>query len=270
MIKKIIHIADLHFRTFKRHEEYREQAEKFFKEVDLILTKYSPDEVRIAILGDLVHQKITISNELSMVLSWFLNECAVRCKTIIIPGNHDLLEHNTDRLDSITPIVEMMRNKNIFYYKHSVCDVDDNVVWCPYSMIDGNSRPNIDEVKLEYGKDKTYIGLYHGPLTGSRTDLGFDIEGGDLTQFENLDIVMLGDIHMRQKLSYKGIPIIYSGSFIQQDFAESAGHGHGYLVWDLMTKEYEEVDIDTEHGFYTFKINSLDDIEFDKEVLVNS
>ena len=37
-----------------------------------------------------------------------------------------------------------------------------------------------------------------------------------------------------------------------------------------MSKEYEEVDIDTEHGFYTFKINSLDDIESDKEILVNS
>ena len=41
MIKKIIHIADLHFRTYKRHQEYREQSEKFFKEVDGILKSYN-------------------------------------------------------------------------------------------------------------------------------------------------------------------------------------------------------------------------------------
>lgn len=268
MIKKIVHIADLHFRTYKRHQEYKEQSEKFFKEVDDLLKEYNGDEIRIAILGDLVHQKITISNELSMIMSWFLNECASRCKTIIIPGNHDLLENNTDRLDSITPIVEMMRNKNIVYLKNSICHLDDNVVWCPYSMIEHNNRPNIEDFRDEYGNSKTFVGLFHGALSGSRTDLGFDIEGGDLTQFENLDIVLLGDIHMRQKLSYKGIPIVYSGSLIQQDFGESH-KGHGYLIWDLGTKEYTEHDISNDYGFYTFKVSSLEDIEDNKEVLVN-
>lgn len=268
MIKKIIHIADLHFRTYKRHQEYREQSEKFFKEVDDILKSYNKDEVRIAILGDLVHQKITISNELSMILSWFLNECAVRCKTIIIPGNHDLLENNADRLDSITPIVEMMRNDNIVYLKNSVCHLDDNIVWCPYSMLEHNSRPDIENAKDQYGDTRKYVGLYHGALSGSRTDLGFDIEGGDLTQFEGLDIVLLGDIHMRQHLTYNGTPIVYSGSLIQQDFGESY-KGHGYLLWDVETKKYTEHDIKNEYGFYTFKINSLEDIEEDKEVLAN-
>jgi DNA repair exonuclease SbcCD nuclease subunit len=269
MIKKIIHIADLHFRTFKRHQEYREQSEKFFYEIDQMLTEYKSDEIRIAILGDLVHQKITISNELSMILSWFLNECAKRCKTIIIPGNHDLLEKNTDRLDSITPIVEMMRNENIFYLKNSICHLDDNIVWCPYSMLEENKRPDIEDSKDRYGIDKTYVGLFHGALSGSRTDLGFDIEGGDLTQFDGLDLVLLGDIHMRQTLKYKNISIVYSGSFIQQDFAESANRGHGYLVWDIESKDYTEYDIDNDYGFYTFKINSLEDIELEKEILVN-
>lgn len=268
MIKKIIHIADLHFRTYKRHEEYREQSEKFFKEIDELLKIYDSSEIRIAILGDLVHQKITISNELSMILSWFLNECASRCKTIVIPGNHDLLENNTDRLDSITPIVEMMRNSNIHYFKSSICNLDDNIVWCPYSMLEHNKRPDIEMGRDQYG-DRTFIGLYHGPLNGSRTDLGFEIEGGDLTQFENLDIVLLGDIHMRQKLTYKNIPIVFSGSLVQQDFAESANKGHGYLLWDVETRTYTEHDLYNDYGFYTFKINSLTDIEEGKEVLVN-
>ena len=29
MIKKLFHIADLHFRTFKRHDEVREICQKF-------------------------------------------------------------------------------------------------------------------------------------------------------------------------------------------------------------------------------------------------
>lgn len=269
MVNKIIHLADLHFRTFKRHQEYKEQFDKFFIEVDEILSKTPSDEVRIAVLGDLVHQKITISNELTMILSWFLNECASRCKTIVIPGNHDLLENNTDRLDSITPVVEMMRNPNIYYFKKSICHLDDNIVWCPYSIIEHNSRPDIETARDEYGNDKTYVGLFHGPLTGSKTDLGFEIEGGDLEQFDGCDIVLLGDIHKRNHLEYKGIPIAYSSSFLQQDFGESSTKGHGYLVWDVNSKTYTEHDVPSDYGFYTFKITSIDDIEEEKEILTN-
>ena len=58
MIKKLIHISDIHFRTYKRHDEYQVVLEQFLNEIDLLTKKYSFDEARIVITGDIVHQKM--------------------------------------------------------------------------------------------------------------------------------------------------------------------------------------------------------------------
>ena len=85
MIKKLFHIADLHFRTYKRHDECRDVCQKFIDEVKGYITDngLNYDEARIVIAGDIVHQKITISNELSVLVSWFLEECSKLCSVIM-------------------------------------------------------------------------------------------------------------------------------------------------------------------------------------------
>ena len=40
MIKKIYHIADLHIRTFKFHDEYKEQFQKFIASVKENISKF--------------------------------------------------------------------------------------------------------------------------------------------------------------------------------------------------------------------------------------
>jgi hypothetical protein len=57
------------------------------------------------------------------------------------------------------------------------------------------------------------------------------------------------------------------GSLIQQDFGESVNN-HGICVIDLNDDNYHFVDIPTDYGFYTFKINSIEDIESELERLV--
>jgi len=61
---------------------------------------------------------------------------------------------------------------------------------------------------------------------------------------------------------------MYSGSLIQQNFGETVSK-HGYLWWDLDTKTFEEKDINSNYGFYQFKIKSLDDLENGSEELTN-
>ena len=46
--------------------------------------------------------------------------------------------------------------------------------------------------------------------------------------------------------------------------------GHGYLIWDVEHLDYTEHDIDTDYGYYVFKINSLVDIDKGKEYLTNA
>lgn len=57
MIKKIIHISDLHIRNFMYHDMYRRQFKLFLKSVKNNLSDYGIDEVRVVITGDIAHQK---------------------------------------------------------------------------------------------------------------------------------------------------------------------------------------------------------------------
>ena len=252
------------------HEEYKEIFQILIDESKEYCKEYDYEEIRIAIVGDLVHQKITISNEQLILSCWFLNELSKIGKVVIIAGNHDLLENNRDRVDSISPMIQLLDNENIAYYKESLCYEDDNIVWCNYSIFEGNSRPDIEShIPLQVSPPPTYVGLYHAPLVGASTDIGYEFsEGTSLEIFEGCDMVLLGDIHKRQHFEYKGIPIAYPSSLIQQNFGESVGK-HGYLIWDVESRTYIERDIANRYGFYQFKIKSLDDIEDGTEKLTN-
>jgi len=270
MVKKVIHIADIHIRTFRMHDVYGEVFKTFLKEIRVLVKDYNRDEVRIVIVGDLVHQKITISNELLTLGTWFLQKLEKIAPLRIVAGNHDFIENNKDRLDSITPMVNLLGGLDIEYYKgESDCHLDDNIVWCNYSIFDEEKRPDIEAARATHGPDKHYIGLYHAPLVGASTDIGYEFDHGiTLSHFEGCDMVMLGDIHKRQSWNYNGCPIAYPSSLIQQNFGETVSK-HGYLWWDLPTKTFEEHDIDSTHGFYQFKIKSMDDLENNAEKITN-
>ena len=60
-----------------------------------------------------------------------------------------ILENNKDRLDSITPMVQLLSDLDIRYYKESKCILDNNIVWCVYSIFEENGRPDIESAKLE-------------------------------------------------------------------------------------------------------------------------
>lgn len=270
MVKKIIHIADIHIRTFRMHDVYGEVFKQLFKELRNKVKGYEREEVRIVIVGDLVHQKITISNELIILLTWFLKKLEQIAPVVIVAGNHDFIENNRERIDSITPIVNLLPDLDINYYKgDSNCYLDENIVWCNYSIFDNNNRPDIEKSRLEHGKNKTYIGLYHAPIIGATTDVGYEFDHGlALSHFDGCDMVLLGDIHKRQFWNYNGCPIAYPSSLIQQNFGETVTK-HGYLWWDIESRTFEECDIDTNYGFYQFKIKSLNDIENNEEKLTN-
>ena len=84
MVKKIIHLADIHLRTFKLHKEYSEAFDETVKQVNTLIQDYERNEVRIVIAGDYVHQKITISNELLVIGTKFLKQLEGLAPVIII------------------------------------------------------------------------------------------------------------------------------------------------------------------------------------------
>jgi DNA repair exonuclease SbcCD nuclease subunit len=273
MVEKIIFIADVHIRNYKRLDEYRVQLKKFIDECTNIVNEHGSEHVRIVILGDLLHNKLDISGEGYVVASQFLKKLDELCQTIIIGGNHDMNMANLSRLDPISTIFNLCEfEQTIFLDKElgyeSGCLVDENITWALYSAFDGFSRPDIDDERIN-NPDNTIIGLFHGDIKSTKTDAGYALENGfDVSYFDGVDICMCGHIHKRQTLSYQGIPIVYVGSLIQQDHGENI-HGHGYMVLDVESLTLTEHNIPNDSGFYTFTINSIDDIENNVEELIN-
>lgn len=273
MIKKIIAVSDIHIRNLRRNEEYQEKLQNFIDKCKEITKPYKKEEVRIVIAGDLLQNKTDISPEAYLMCSWLLKSLSKIAKTIVIAGNHDISK-NEQRLDPITTIFSLSEFKNMYYLDkelgyESGCIVDDNVVWCLYSSFDNFNKPNIDECKIQ-NPDAKYVGLFHGELKSSKTDAGYQTQTGlDPSYFDGLDFCIMGHIHKRQEIKYNGIPLVYCGSLIQQDYGENLSK-HGFVIWDLEDETYEEVDFDDKvYGFYNFMINSEKDIDDDKEEIIN-
>jgi len=259
MINRLVHFSDLHVRLFKDHDLYRGILESALKEWKTL----QPD--RIVFTGDLVHSKNQLTPELIGFVSWLLTECAKISKLIIIPGNHDALMNNIERLDSLTPIINSLNNDDIIYYKDRGIYEDENVSWCVYSQFQGNIPPEIDTTK------GYKIGLFHGPINGLKTDLGFDFgdEAYDTKKFNGLDIVLCGDIHKRAVFEIpNGKRGVMIGSTIQNNMGESISN-HGYGVYDIETDEYSFINLPNPKPFLKFYINSIDCLINGNEKLVN-
>ena len=82
-----------------------------------------------------------------------------------------------------------------------------------------------------------------------------------------MDWTLCGDIHKRKVLKIDGRPVIMVGSLIQQNFGESVGK-HGFCIVDIENDKHTFKDVKNDWGFYTFKINSIEDIEQEKEKLL--
>jgi DNA repair exonuclease SbcCD ATPase subunit/3',5'-cyclic AMP phosphodiesterase CpdA len=249
-LKRIYHIADVHIRNVKRHKEYREVFEKMFEEI----RKRGTEDSIIYLAGDIAHAKLEMSPELVSEIVWLFKECAKHCPTILITGNHDCNMNNSDRLDVLTPIVDAISISNFHYLRDTQVFTIDDVDFSVFSILDKKENwPKADTLT-----GKTKIALFHGPVDNSTTDIGYVVSSRHFTTdiFDGYDLALLGDIHKRQEMiSPQGCKVVYAGSLVQQNFGETLDK-HGFVVWDLETKEYEAIDIPNDYGYYTLDIDS--------------
>jgi len=252
VINKIYHLADLHIRNLQRHKEYRQVFKKFLKQV-------KEDKIEDSVIyigGDIAHAKTEMSPELVQEISWFLTECSKLRETILITGNHDCNLNNSHRLDVLTPIIENLKNPRIHYLRDTGVYNIHNLTFVVYSILDNKENwPSGYDVEGEHK-----IALFHGPVNKSQTDIGYTVSSNSFTtdMFDGFDMVLMGDIHKRQILqAYEpdnGLPVIsYCGSMIQQNHGEVL-ENHGYLLWDVPTRSYEEFDIHNDYGFLTVDV----------------
>lgn len=221
----IAHTADVHIRSLSRHDEYRFILKSFVDDCK------SQKVDHIFVGGDIFHTKTTgISPEYIELLTWWLNEMSLVASVHLILGNHDLNLSNLSRQDAVSPIVSAMKNPKVHLYKRSgIYPIEKGFNFCVFSCIDEEKWPLIVPVPGDVN-----IAAFHGPVRGSVTETGWNIEEGtSVSFFENYDFVMLGDIHKPQILGYRdGKPwIAYPGSTIQQNYSEQLEHS--YLLWNI-------------------------------------
>lgn len=246
-IDRIYHIADVHVRNVKRHEEYRQVFKKLYAYIKKTKTKNSV----IYVAGDIVHAKTDMSPELVHVVSDFFQNLADIAPTIIICGNHDCNLNNANRLDAISPIVKALNHPQLHYLK-------DNGIYCisdvHFNVMSIFNKPS-EYIKAKDFDGKYKIALHHGAVNLAQTDIGMTLSNTHVTNelFEGHDLVLLGDIHKLQFLDSKKT-IAYPGSLIQQNYGEALHHG--ILVWDLDTSTSEFVEIVNDYGYYTFEVDN--------------
>lgn len=260
MSKRFALISDLHLRNHARHDEYKE----YFQIIKNILKEKQPDFVIFG--GDLAHSKTNLSPDYFQLAYEFLNILQVYdyTKVIIIPGNHDCAERNLEKLDAISPLMKHFENRqyggqsSYYYLKESDKDVKfDNYVFRSYSILDRNNwkydRHNLQQSDI-------LIGLFHGPLKGAKTDLGYIFDHAEeVNKFECCDFLWCGDIHSHYAYN-DSESFISIGNPIQQDFGEKLNKG--IVIYDIQDRTIfnkEWIQIPTLYPYVTLNINEFDD-----------
>ena len=228
---KFAHLADTHIRNLKHHYEYRIIFDQIYE-------KLREEKVDCIIhCGDLAHTKTQLSPEYFEMASNFLKNLADIAPTYIIPGNHDGNLRNSSRQDAITPIVEALEHPNLFLLKDSgETRLDNKFTLNVLSVFDEDNWIEPSE------EDKINIALYHGSISGVKTDLGWTMEHGenDVSIFDEFDFAFLGDIHKTNQILDRDGRIRYPGSTIQQNHGES--NDKGLLIWNIRDRDNFDVE----------------------------
>ncbi|MBV8072210.1 MAG: metallophosphoesterase family protein, partial [Acidobacteriaceae bacterium] len=268
---RIAHVSDIHIRNLKFHQDYRRVFENLYKK----LWELRPDIV--VNTGDTAHTKTQISPEFVEMTSEHIREVIKIAPYHIILGNHDLNLMNADRQDAITPIVESINSPRVHLHKKSgrvtamspmdlcekcndgtcPCDlhIGPQVNFWVFGIGDSENYPTPGQW-AKHDKD-TNIGLFHGSISRCLTDSNWRMTHTehDLSIFEGLDYVLMGDIHKQQFMDSEK-RVGYAGSLIQQNFGEDVNKG--FLVWDIEDKKKHTVYpvyLTGARKFYTIKLD---------------
>ena len=223
---KVAHIADTHIRNYNYHKEYR----TIFDQIYDRLRKEKVDY--IVHCGDLAHTKTQLSPEYFDLATSFLKNLADIAPTYVILGNHDGNLKNDNRQDAITPIVNALRHPNLELLKKSgEMHVTGGITFNVLSVFDEDNwvKPS--------SKARINIALYHGSVSGVKTDTGWTMTHGDhpIEIFKGHDYVFLGDIHKTNQILDDEGRVRYPGSTVQQNFGET--NDKGFLLWDIQSKD---------------------------------
>ena len=222
---KIAHIADTHIKNLKFHYEYKIVFEQLYE----TLRKENVDY--IVHCGDIAHTKTQISPEFVELCSDFFANLAKIAPTYIILGNHDGNLKNSTRQDALSPIVKALNLPDLHLLKNAgEVLVGSHIAFNVLSVFDE------DNWVMPSDPDRINIALYHGSVSGVKTDTGWVMTHGDhdIGVFAGHDYALLGDIHKTNQILDTEGRVRYCGSTVQQNHGET--NDKGFLIWEIEDK----------------------------------
>ena len=223
---KIAHLADTHIKNLKFHYEYKIVFEQLYE----TLRKEKVDY--IVHCGDIAHTKTQISPEFVELCSDFFANLAKIAPTYIILGNHDGNLKNSTRQDALSPIVKALDLPDLHLLKNA-----GEVLVGPHIAFNVLSVFDEENWVMPSDPDRINIALYHGSVSGVKTDTGWVMTHGDhdVSIFGGHDFAMLGDIHKTNQILDDEGRVRYPGSTVQQNHGET--NDKGFLIWEIDDKD---------------------------------
>ena len=223
---KIAHLADTHIKNLKFHYEYKIVFEQLYE----TLRKENVDY--IVHCGDIAHTKTQISPEFVEMCSDFFRSLEAIAPTYILCGNHDGNLKNSTRQDALSPIVKALNLPDLHLLKNA-----GETVLEPDLALNVLSVFDEDNWVMPSDPERINIALYHGSVSGVKTDTGWVMTHGDhdVSIFGGHDFALLGDIHKTNQILDDEGRVRYCGSTVQQNHGET--NDKGFLIWEIEDKD---------------------------------
>jgi len=247
MSKRLI-VGDLHFGVNETDESFLEYQRKSLEWIIDYIEEQQIDCVDF--LGDVFHNRSSISHKALELFNWFFKEIENRIGVIIV-GNHDSHYKNTNKLNSIKLVGSRFERVDNHYLE------TDNQIYVPWICKDNN-----DDILNTLKNSKKNYCLGHFKLSGFEMQKGIlsRHETISLSLLEKFDLVISGHYHTYSKKDN----IVYLGTPYEMNFSDCGV--------DKFVGVFEKGNLDLVKNELTYFITIMvtkQDHEFNYEFLSN-